>query len=66
MLFPKEAAGNFSTLRARMRLVQNGVNGLDMGDMSYVTSGFAPLSGRLVQAVTLQGEVSGGSSGGEA
>lgn len=66
MLFPKETAGNFSTLRARMRLVQNGVNGLDMSDMSYVTSGYAPLSGRLVQAVTLQGEVSGGGGGGEA
>ena len=23
-----------------MRLVQNGVNGLDMSDMSYVTSGY--------------------------
>lgn len=49
-----------------MRLVQNGVNGLDMSDMSYVTSGYAPLSGRLVQAVTLQGEVSGGGGGSEA
>ena len=54
---PREAAGNFATLRSRMRLVQDGVDGLSMADMSYVTSGYAPLSGRLLQALTLQGGV---------
>ena len=57
---PREAAGNFATLRSRMRLVQDGVDGLSMADMSYVTSGYAPLSGRLLQALTLQGKVSDG------
>ncbi|KAM7454988.1 hypothetical protein BLSTO_04255 [Blastocystis sp. subtype 1] len=58
LLVPREAAGNFATLRSRMRLVQDGVDGLSMADMSYVTSGYAPLSGRLLQALTLQGKVS--------
>ena len=57
---PREAAGNFATLRSRMRLVQDGVDGLSMADMSYVTSGYAPLSGRLVQALTLQGKINEG------
>ena len=57
---PREAAGNFATLRSRMRLVQDGVDGLSMADMSYVTSGYAPLSGRLLQALPLQGKVSDG------
>ena len=43
-----------------MRLVQDGVDGLSMADMSYVTSGYAPLSGRLLQALTLQGKISDG------
>ena len=41
-----------------MRLEQDGVTGMDMSDMSYVTSGYAPLTGRLVQAILLQGGVS--------
>ena len=60
LLVPREAAGNFATLRSRMRLVQDGVDGLSMADMSYVTSGYAPLSGRLLQALTLQGKISDG------
>ena len=59
-MFPKEAPGNFATLRSRMRLVQDGVDGLSNADMSYVTSGYAPLTGRLVQAVLTQGGVSQG------
>ena len=45
-------------MRARMRLEQDGVTGMDMSDMSYVTSGYAPLTGRLVQAILLQNGVS--------
>ena len=58
LFIPKESGGNFATIRSRMRLEQDGVTGIEMNDMSYVTSGYAPLTGRLVQAVLLQGSVS--------
>lgn len=43
-----------------MRLVQDGVDGLSNRDMTYITSGYAPLTGRLVQAILTQGGVSQG------
>ena len=58
LFIPKESGGNFATIRSRMRLEQDGITGIEMNDMSYVTSGYAPLTGRLVQAVLLQGSVS--------
>lgn len=60
LLMVKETTGSFSTIRGRMRLVCDGVDGTDMSDMSYVTSGYAPLTGRLVQAILTQGCVSTG------
>ena len=43
-----------------MRLMKDGVDGRDTSDMAYVTSGYAPLTGRLVQATLTQGGVSQG------
>ena len=55
-------SGKSTLLRAIRYLIsaleQDGVTGMDMSDMSYVTSGYAPLTGRLVQAILLQGGVS--------
>ena len=60
LLIPKESSSNFSTIRSRMRLVCDGIDGTDMNDMNYTTSGYAPLTGRLVQAILMQGNVSNG------
>lgn len=43
-----------------MRLVQDGVDGLSLADMSYVTSGYAPAERTPLQALTLQGKISDG------
>ena len=58
LLIPKESSSSFSTIRSRMRLVCDGIDGTDMNDMNYTTSGYAPLTGRLVQAILMQGSVS--------
>lgn len=60
LLIPKESSSSFSTIRSRMRLVCDGIDGTDMNDMNYTTSGYAPLTGRLVQAILMQGSVSNG------
>ena len=60
LLVPKESSSNFSTIRSRMRLVCDGIDGTDMNDINYTTSGYAPLTGRLVQAILMQGNVSNG------
>ena len=60
LLIPKESSSSFSTIRSRMRLVCDGIDGTDMNDMNYTTSGYAPLTGRLVQAILMQGNVSNG------
>ena len=36
------------------------MDGRDTSDMAYVTSGYAPLTGRLVQATLTQGGISQG------
>lgn len=43
-----------------MRLVCDGIDGTNMSDMNYTTSGYAPLTGRLVQAILTQGSLSQG------
>lgn len=59
-LISRESVTQFSTLRSRLRLVCDGVDGNDMSDMNYTTSGYAPLTGRLVQAILTQGSLSQG------
>ena len=61
----RENSGNYSTVRSRMRLIRNDIDGSQQSDLkyvercnfgftcSYVTSGYAPLSARIVQAAAL-------------
>ena len=43
--------GNWSSLRTRMSLINDSVNISDPDDIAFVTSGYAPLSVRFIQAI---------------
>ena len=50
-MLKESSSSTFSSIRGRLRLLCDGIDGSDMSDMNYTTSGYAPLSGRLVQAI---------------
>ncbi|KAK8807999.1 hypothetical protein WA588_006484 [Blastocystis sp. NMH] len=49
----REGSNNYGTVRSRMRLIRSDIDGSNQADLNYVTSGYAPLAARIVQAATL-------------
>jgi len=54
------STSNWQTLRTRLSLINDSVNIIDPDDISYVTSGYAPLSVRFIQAFVKEREKGGG------
>ena len=53
-VFALDSASPFATLRKHLRLINAEVNATEPDDVSYVSSGYAPLTARLVEvAVTI-------------
>mmetsp|Transcript_9937 Transcript_9937/g.20250 ORF Transcript_9937/g.20250 Transcript_9937/m.20250 type:complete len:462 (+) Transcript_9937:667-2052(+) len=50
-----DSGNTWNTLRKNLRLINDNVNVYDPDDISYVSSGYAPLSVRLIQALLLGG-----------
>ncbi|KAK8803698.1 hypothetical protein WA158_001392 [Blastocystis sp. Blastoise] len=46
----KEGSSTWATLAGKLKCIRNDIDGSTMTDMNYVTSGYAPLSCRLISA----------------
>ena len=51
LLIRRDGSNNYSSVKSKMRLIREDINGTQQTDLNYVTSGYAPLSARIIQAL---------------